>query len=315
MPLNSPEWCWMDGEWVRYEDATVHLTTHALHYGSSVFEGIRAYEQVGGTATFRLNCHLRRLMDSCRLARIAPLAFTPNEIRQACLEIVERNRHGSCYLRPLVHRGAGSLGLNPESSPVHVSLLSFEWGPYLGAEALEHGVDVTISSWRRAAPDAMASLGKIGGQYVVNSLVSIEAKQNGYHEGILLDQAGFVSEGAGENLFAVYDGGLVTPPISSSILGGITRDTVITLARDLGLEVREERLTRDRLLLADELFMTGTAAELTPVRSIDRVDVGAGRPGPVTRRLQGEFFDLVQGRLPDRHGWLERVPQFEASVV
>jgi branched-chain amino acid aminotransferase len=199
--------------------------------------------------------------------------------------------------------------------PIHVSILSFEWGEYLGDGALERGVNATISSWRRAAPDAMAALGKIGGQYVVNSLVSLEAQQNGFQEGIMLDHTGHVAEGAGENLFVVADGTLLTPPLSSSILGGITRRTILELARDLGIEVREERLTRDRLYVADELFMTGTAAEITPVRSVDWVEIGDGRPGPITRRLQSEFFGIVHGRIPDRHGWLQPVPQFETSVI
>ncbi|MBZ0112364.1 MAG: branched-chain amino acid transaminase, partial [Thermoanaerobaculia bacterium] len=285
--MKNSQWCWLDGKWTRWEDANVHLTTHALHYGSSVFEGIRAYDGAHGPAVFRLGRHMRRLFDSCRMARMTPESVDREELTLACLELVERNQHGSCYLRPLVFRGDGGLGLDPTPRPIRVSILSFEWGPYLGAEALEKGVDVMISSWRRAAPDAMAALGKIGGQYVVNSLVSMEAKQNGYHEGILLDHSGHVSEGAGENLFAVYEGRLVTPPLADSILGGITRDTLMVLAQDLGVEVREERLTRDRLLIADELFMTGTAAEVTPIRSVDRIEIGAGSPGPVTLRLQG----------------------------
>jgi branched-chain amino acid aminotransferase len=246
---------------------------------------------------------------------MTPTSFDAEDMTLACLELIERNQHGSCYLRPLIFRGEGGMGLDPTPRPIRVSILSFDWGPYLGAEALEMGVDVMISSWRRAAPDAMAALGKIGGQYVVNSLVSVEAKQNGFHEGILLDHSGCVSEGAGENIFAVYQGRLVTPPLADSILGGVTRETVMTLARDLDIEVREERLTRDRLYLADELFMTGTAAEITPVRSVDRIEIGPGIPGPVTRRIQGEFFDLVHGRIADRHGWMMPVPQFEISVV
>ena len=315
MTIKNSQWCWMDGKWVRWDDANVHITTHALHYGSSVFEGIRAYDAGEGPAIFRLGCHLRRLFDSCRIARMVPDGIGLEEMTEACLEIVERNQHGSCYLRPLIHRGAAGLGLNPSSSPIHVSVLSFEWGPYLGAGALERGVDVMISSWRRAAPDAMAALGKIGGQYVVNSLVSVEAEQNGYDEGIMLDQSGHVAEGAGENLFVVSNGVLITPPLGSSILGGITRDTALVIARDMGIEVREERLTRDRLYIADELFMTGTAAEVTPVRSVDRIEVGTGRPGPITQRIQKEFFDIVHSRTPDRFGWLLPVPQFQASVV
>ncbi len=304
MITNRSEWCWIDGQWTRWENATVHISTHALNYGSSAFEGIRAYEGSNGPNVFRLDAHVRRLMNSCRLLRMDTAPFGQLELSHACVELVERNQHGACYLRPIVFRAAGGLALNPLDVPVTAAIFSVEWGAYLGNDALENGVDAAISSWRRAAPDAMSPLGKIGGQYVINSLVTAEAQENGFHEGIMLDQDGYVAEGAGENLFVVENDVIVTPPLSSSILAGITRDSIVELAHDLGYTVEFERLTRDRLLLCDEVFFTGTAVEVTPVRSVDRVAIGAGRPGPITKHLQSEFFDIVSGRIADRRGWL-----------
>ncbi|MCG8461443.1 MAG: branched-chain amino acid transaminase [Holophagales bacterium] len=299
-------WIWMDGEWLPWADATVHVSVHALHYGSSVFEGIRAYETPSGPAVFRLEDHLRRMADSAKLMRM-DLPFDPQVLESACLELVERNGHGACYLRPLAFRGSGSLAVDGQSLPVHIVLLSFEWGAYLGDEALEHGIDAAVSSWRRFAPDSLAPLGKIGGQYVNNQFVSAEARLHGYEEGIVLDTQGQICEGGGENLFLVRDGALITPPVSASILAGITRDTVLHLAGDLGVAVREAAIPRDLLYLADEVFMTGTAAEITPVRSVDRIPIGSGARGPITARLQREFFRVVRGETTDRHGWLTHI--------
>ncbi|NJL26980.1 MAG: branched-chain amino acid transaminase [Thermoanaerobaculia bacterium] len=308
--MSSPrsEWIWFEGAWTAWDQARVHVTAHSLHYGSNAFEGIRAYETAAGPAIFRLGAHVRRLFQTCKLLRMDMSPWSEQRIAELCVEIVARNRHSSCYIRPLVYRDSGAMGLNPLGCPVELTIFSFEWGRYLGPEAIEAGVDAAVSSWRRFAPGTMSALGKIGGQYVGNQFSSVEARLNGFAEGIMLDADGYVAEGAGENLFIVIDGELNTPPLSSSILAGITRDTVLTLARDRGLAVRETHLTRDMLYLADELFMTGTAAEVTPVRSVDRIPIGDGRRGPITEQLQADFFGIVNGTLPDRHGWLTRVP-------
>ena len=315
MTLAHPEWVWHDGQWVPWDSATVHVTAHALHYGSSVFEGIRAYETPDGPAVFRLPEHILRFFDSAKLLRFDFEGLTQERVVELCLEIVARNQHKACYIRPLAFRGSGTLQLNPEGCPARVSILSFEWGRYLGNEAIENGIDAAVSSWRRLSPGSAMPRGKIGGQYVSNSLVSVEASNNGYQEGIMLDQSGVVSEGAGENLFLVIDGELVTPPLGSSILAGITRNSIFQLAHDKGLRVHQEVVTRDMLYLCDELFMTGTAAEITPVRSVDQIAVGDGKPGPLTRLLQEEFFGIVRGEVADRHGWLTRVPQTETTVA
>lgn len=315
MTSAHPEWVWHDGKWVRWEEATVHVTAHALHYGSSAFEGIRAYETTSGPAVFRLPEHIVRFFDSVKLLRMEMGDLDRERVTELCLEIVARNEHKSCYIRPLAFRGSGSMGLNPMGNPTIVTILSFEWGRYLGSEAIEQGIDAAVSSWRRFSPGSAMPRGKIGGQYASNSLVSVEAANNGYQEGIMLDSNGVVSEGAGENLFLVLDGELVTPPLGSSILAGITRNSVLQLAADQGLTVHQEAVTRDMLYLCDELFMTGTAAEITPVRSVDHIPVGEGRPGPITRLLQDEFFGIVTGQSEDRHGWLMPVPELQTTVV
>lgn len=315
MTAPKSEWIWHDGNWVRWEDATVHVTAHALHYGSSVFEGIRAYETGDGTATFRLDDHVTRFFDSAKLLRMDLGDLTRSRVSELCQEIVTRNRHAACYIRPLAFRNLGAMGLDPLPCDVVVTLLSFEWGRYLGAEAIEQGIDAGVSSWRRLPPGSSMPRGKIGGQYVSNQLVSVEAKSNGFQEGILLDHNGVVSEGAGENLFLVIDGRIITPPLGSSILAGITRNTVMHLAEELGFSLREEVVTRDMLYLCDELFMTGTAAEITPVRSVDRIAVGDGKRGPVTQRLQEEFFGITSGAIEDRHGWMKPVPQRQSTPV
>ncbi|MEM1183030.1 MAG: branched-chain amino acid transaminase [Acidobacteriota bacterium] len=301
--MKSSEWIWKDGHWVRWDDATVHISAHALHYGSSVFEGIRAYDTPRGPQIFRLGDHMRRFRDSAKLMRME-LGHSAEDLEGVCCELVERNRHRACYLRPVALRGTGGLGVDGRHLPVTTAIFSMEWGAYLGDEALENGVDAAVSSWRRFGAGTMAPLGKIGGQYVNNQFVSAEAHINGYEEGIVLDAQGFVSEGGGENLFLVREGRILTPALSSSILAGITRHTVLQLARDRGIEVQETVISRDLLYLADEVFMTGTAAEITPVRSIDRMPIGAGHRGPVTETLQSDFFALVNGAAPDRHGWM-----------
>jgi branched-chain amino acid aminotransferase len=313
MSIEKSEWIWMSGRWVKWDQATVHVTAHALHYGSSAFEGIRAYEGEEGPGIFRLDRHLERLLDSCKLLRFDMGSWDLDTLTQVTLELVARNKHKSCYIRPIAFRGAENMGVYPMTCPVELAIFSFPWGRYLGPEAIEQGVDVHVSSWRRYAPATSAPLGKIGGQYVTNQFVAVEARQLGFAEGIMLDSFGYVSEGGGENLFLVRRGEITTTPLSSSILEGVTRDSVIQIAKDLGYTVRFENVTREMLYLCDELFMTGTAAEITPVRSVDRIQVGSGKRGPVTKRMQGEFFGIVEGTLPDRHGWLTRVPRLVSA--
>lgn len=298
---------WMDGAFVPWDDATIHVASHVVHYGSSVFEGIRVYEATTGPAVFCLEPHVRRLEDSCRIFRM-PLPYSREQLAQAILETVGTNGHRSCYIRPVVFRGVESLAVDHRKCPLHVAIITIEWGRYLGAEAIEQGVDVMVSSWRRMAPDTHPGMGKIGGNYVNSAFVVMEAVDNGFAEGIALDVQGYLSEGSGENLFVIRDGVVYTPPLAASILGGVTRHVVLTLCRDAGIEVREMAIPREMLYVADEAFFTGTAAEITPIRSVDRQPVGPGRRGPITARLQEQFFGITGGRLPDRHGWLTPVP-------
>lgn len=308
--MKNGEWIWRNGEFVPWAEATVHVSAHALHYGSSAFEGVRAYATEQGTAVFRLAEHTRRLLDTCKIARIA-MPYTEAEINTAILDLIQRNNHDACYLRPVVFRGAGTIGVEGRKNPTEVCIFSLEWGTYLGAEALEQGVDVQISSWRRIAPDTFASLAKIGGQYVNSQFITMEAHDNGFNEGIALDYNGYVSEGAGENMFVIRDGVVYSPGIGSSILLGITRDSALTILKDLGYEVRYEALPREMLYIADEIFFTGTAAEITPVRSVDRIPVGSGSRGPITKAVQDEFFAITSGKKPDPYGWLTYVRQAE----
>jgi branched-chain amino acid aminotransferase len=301
--MQKSEKIWFDGELIPWDKATVHVTTHALHYGSSVFEGIRAYAIGDSPAVFCLEPHVDRLFNSAKVYRM-DMAYTKEEITKAILGTVKANKHAACYIRPLVFRGAGGLGVNPQNSPVVTMILTMEWGQYLGPEAIEQGVDVGVSSWGRMAPNTFPAAAKIGGQYVNSQLIVMEAVRHGYVEGIALDASGFVSEGSGENIFVISKGKIVTPPLASSILQGVTRDCVITLAQDLGYTVREEKIPRELLYMADEVFFTGTAAEITPIRSIDGISIGAGHRGPITERLQTEFFGITGGEIPDRHGWL-----------
>ncbi len=304
--MQKSDWIWHNGEWVAWDDATFHVSAHGLHYGSSVFEGIRAYDTADGPAIMALEPHVRRLFNSCKIARI-DVPFTPEQISEAIVRTVARNKHQSCYIRPLVFRGSETIGVDGRACPTEVVIFTMEWGRYLGAEAIEQGVDVMVSSWRRMAPDTLPALAKIGGQYVGSQLITMEAKDNGFTEGIALDTNGYVSEGAGENIFLVFGDEIMTPPLAASILGGVTRACVVELAQDLGYTVREQLIAREMLYTADEMFFTGTAAEITPVRSVDRVPVGKGERGPVTQRIQDAFFAITAGRLPDRFGWLTHV--------
>ena len=297
---------WHNGSIKPWAEATVHVSAHALHYGSSVFEGERVYATHRGPAYFRLTDHTHRLFESASMYEI-DVGYTEDEINAACIELIRVNQMASAYVRPIVFRGAGALGVLPkDGSPVDVSIMALDWGAYLG-DALEVGADVCVSSWNRAAPNTFPSWAKAGGNYLNSQLIAFEARRGGYDEGIALGHNGLLSEGAGENLFLVRKGRLFTPPTSAGILAGITRDTIITLAEDMGLRVEERDMPREALYSADEIFMTGTAAEVTPVRSVDRKPVGKGEPGPITRALQQAFFGLFDGRTEDSRGWLNYV--------
>lgn len=298
---------WRDGQFINWEDATIHVMSHVVHYGSSVFEGIRCYETPNGTAIFRLPDHLRRLRNSCKIYRM-PLEHSFETLVQACIDTVAANDVRHCYLRPVVARTGQQMGVYPMDVPVETFIIAWKWGNYLGEDALRNGADVCVSSWRRPAPDTFPAMAKAGGNYLNSQLSKVEARQNRYIEGIMLDSFGFVSEGSGENLFLVRDGVLFTSTLASGILQGITRDSVARIARDIGYEVREQVIPREMLYIADELFFSGTAAELTPIRSVDRIQVGEGRPGPITRAIQTEFMDIAKGRVEDRYGWLTMVP-------
>lgn len=305
--MEKTEKVWLDGQLVPWDEATVHVASHALHYGSSVFEGIRAYERPDGAAIMCLEEHLDRLWGSCKVYR-TEIPFTRDEIHQAILDTVRVNGDKACYIRPIVLRGMGTFSLDHRLCPAHVAIITIKMGTYLGPDAAERGVEVGVSSWRRMAPNTYPAATKIGGQYVNSQLIATEAVDHGYTEGIALDVNGYVSEGSGENIFLLRRGKLLTPPLAGSILDGITRNCVITLAEELGLEVREESIPRELLYLADEVFFCGTAAEITPIRAVDRIEVGSGRRGPVTAQLMTAFFDIVEGRVPDRYGWLTLVP-------
>lgn len=304
--MSNTPFLWHNGRIKAWADASVHVSTHALHYGSSVFEGERVYATPQGPAYFRLAEHTRRLFESAAIYEIE-IGYSEDEINAACLELIRANAMRSAYVRPIVFRGAGGLGVLPKGgSPVEVAIMALDWGAYLG-DALEKGADVCVSSWHRPAPNTLPSWAKAGGNYLSSQLIGLEARRGGYDEGIALGHNGLLSEGAGENLFLVKRGKLLTPPSSAGILAGITRDSVLTLAADLGITVEERDLPREALYTADEVFMTGTAAEITPVRSVDRKVVGKGEPGPITRQLQQAFFGLFDGRTEDRWGWLSLV--------
>jgi branched-chain amino acid aminotransferase len=304
---------WMNGTLVEWKDATIHIASHVIHYGSGVFEGARCYATPRGSACFRLDAHMRRLQLSAKIYRME-YALDLAGWESAVLETIRANGMKSCYIRPILYRGYESLGVNPFSCPVDAAIMLWDWGAYLGTEALEEGCDVKIASWARMAPNTLPAMAKSSANYANSALIKMEAITDGYSEGIALDVHGNVSEGSGQNIFIVRDGLVYTPSLGSSILGGITRDSVITLARDLGYTVAESIVPREALYTADEVFVVGTAAEVTPIRSVDKIKVGSGRRGPITEALQRAFFDVVNGRVADTHGWLTYVYSEEASL-
>jgi branched-chain amino acid aminotransferase len=304
---------WMNGKLVDWRDATIHIGSHVVHYGSGVFEGARCYSTPKGSACFRLDAHMRRLMESAKIYRM-DYTLDLKGWMDAVLETIRANEMKACYIRPLVYRGYETLGVNPLGNPVDAAIMVWDWGAYLGHDALEDGVDVKVSSWTRMAPNTLPAMAKATANYANSQLIKMEAIADGYSEGIALDVNGNLSEGSGQNLLIVRDGAIFTPPLGSSILGGITRDSVMTLARELGYTVTETVLPREALYTADEVFFVGTAAEVTPVRSVDKIKVGSGHRGPVTTALQHAFFDVVNGKTPDRHGWLTYVYPAEASL-
>jgi len=303
MAMPQSEKIWFNGKFVNWKDAKIHVLSHVVHYGSSVFEGIRCYSTKKGSAVFRLQEHMRRLFDSAKIYRME-ISYTQEELCAAVLETIRVNGLQACYIRPVVFRGYGALGVIPFDCPVETAIAVWEWGQYLGPEALEKGVAVCISSWNRMAPNTFPFLAKAGGNYLNSQLVKMEAQLDGYDEGIVLSPDGLVSEGSGENLFVVKNGTIYTPASHFSILPGITRHTAITLARDSGLRVESRAIPREFLYIADEVFFTGTAAEITPIRSIDKIQIGSGRRGPITQQLQETFFKAINAEVEDRHGWL-----------
>ncbi len=305
MPVKKVDKIWMDGKLIDWDDAKIHVLSHVVHYGSSWFEGIRSYDTKRGPAIFRLDAHLRRLYDSTKIYRVA-IPYSVAQLEVAIKETIRVNKMKACYIRPVVYRGYGEVGLNPLKCPVSVMIAVWEWGSYLGSEALDHGIDVCVSSWHRSAPNTIPSMAKSGGNYLNSQLIKMEAVLDGYTEGIALDAFGNISEGSGENVFLVRDNTLYTPPLTAAILPGITRLSVMKVAEDLGYRVVEAEVPREMLFVADEVFFTGTAAEVTPIRSVDKIAVGDGKPGPVTRALQKAFFEIVQTG-NDKYGWLNFV--------
>ncbi|HXD17473.1 MAG TPA: branched-chain amino acid transaminase [Vicinamibacterales bacterium] len=305
---------WMNGSLVDWKDAKIHVGSHIVHYGSGVFEGARCYDTLGGPACFRLDAHIRRLMDSARIYRMEP-KYGAQELTDAIFETITANGFRACYIRPIVYRGYDSLGVNPLPCPVDVAVMVWEWGAYFTKEAIEEGLDVKISTWARNAPNTTPAMAKSVANYANAQLIKLEAIAEGYAEGIALDIFGNLSEGSGQNVFVVREGVIYTPPVGNSVLWGITRDSVMTIARELGFDVREQTLPRETLYIADEVFFVGTAVEVTPIRSVDRVKVGRGRRGPVTEAIQQRFFQIVKGELPDTHGWLQFVHSPATSGV
>ncbi len=305
---------WHNGKFINWDDAQVHVLAHVITYGSAVFEGIRCYHTSQGPAIFRLRDHMRRLQNSSRIYRI-DLPFSLDEICQAALDLVRVNRMDSCYMRPIVLRGYGEPGVDPKGCPIELFIACWEWGKYLGEEALRSGVDVCISSWNRPAPNTLPQMAKAAANYMNSQLIRMEATANGYTEGIALDVNGYVSEGSGENVFIVMDGAVITAPLSNSTLPGITRHTVLTLCRDMGIPVLEQIIPREMLYVANELFFSGTAVEITPIRSVDKIKIGSGTRGPITKQIQDEFFALTSGTKPDRHSWLTPIPVPAGAAV
>ncbi len=306
MSLEPTQWIWMNGRLVPWDEARIHVLSHVVHYGSAVFEGIRCYETARGPAVFRLRDHVDRLVRSARIYRME-IPYVPAELERACLDAVRANGLPACYIRPVVFRGYGEVGVNPLGCPVETAVAVWRWGAYLGHGTQEAGVEAQVSSWTRIAPNTLPAMAKAAANYANSQLIKMEALVNGYAEGIALDAQGYVSEGSGENLFLVRGGILFTPPVAGSILPGVTRSTVLTLAGELGIPVREERIPREGLYVADEAFFTGTAAEITPIKSVDRIRIGPDCPGAVTLSLSEAFHRAVRGEPSDRHGWLTPV--------
>jgi branched-chain amino acid aminotransferase len=302
--LKPTEKIWHNGRFIAWQDATMHVLSHVVSYGSSVFEGLRCYQTPSGPAVFRLSEHVRRMFDSARIYRMNEIRFSQEQIAEAILELVRVNHMDSCYIRPIVLRGYGEMGVNGQANPIDVYLACWEWGQYLGEAALAKGVDVCVSSWTRIAPNTLPALAKAGANYMNSQLIKMEAISNGYTEGIALDASGYVSEGSGENIFIVRDGKIITPPMGNSALMGITRDCIFKLAAELGIEIHEGQVPREMLYIADEIFFSGTAAEITPIRSVDRIQVGCGSRGPITEKLQKAFFGIITGSAEDRFHWL-----------
>jgi branched-chain amino acid aminotransferase len=303
MPIQTTANIWHNGTLIPWEKAQIHVLSHVVHYGSSVFEGIRCYAQPQAAAIFRLPEHMQRLLDSAKIYRMG-LPYSLDQLCTGVVDLVEANETAPCYIRPIALRGYGEIGVNPKGSPIDVYIANFPWGKYVPGD---EGADVCISSWNRAAPNTLPSLAKAGGGYLNSQLIRMEAEANGYVEGIALDVNGYLSEGSGENLFVVRNGVLYTTPLTNSVLSGITRDSVLTLARNLGIPVVEQAMPRELLYIADEAFFTGTAAEVTPIRSVDRILVADGETGPITKQLADEFFGIANGLRPDRFGWLTPV--------
>ena len=302
-PFNENGKVWMNGRLVPWKDANIHIASHVIHYGSSLFEGFRAYETPGGTAVFRLEGHIKRLYNSCKMYRME-VPYSSEEFNRAVIDTIRANGYKSCYIRPIIYRGYNTLGVDPLPNPVDCAILVWNWGKYLGEEALESGVDVKVSTWWRLAPNTLPALAKSGANYMNSQLIKMEALLDGYAEGIALNIRGHISEGSGENIFLVQNGAIYTPPLSSSVLPGITRDSVITLIKEMGMRLIEETIPRESLYIADEVFFTGSAAEITPIRSIDKITIGTGKRGPVVRKLQEAFFGYINCARDDTYNWL-----------
>ena len=303
MPVTPTEQIWRNGSWIKWDDATLHVLSHVVSYGSAVFEGIRCYDTKQGPAIFRLREHMQRLINSAKIYRME-LPHSVEQFGNVATELVRRNKLNACYVKPMVLRGYGEVGVNPLNSPIDCYMACWTWGAYLGPEALTKGVEVGVSSWTRIAPNTLPAMSKAAANYMNSQLIRMEAQFNGYTEGIALDTDGHVSEGSGMNVFLVHEGKLYTPPLATSILPGITRDAIVTIAQDLDIPVKETVIPREMLYIADEVFFVGTAVEVTPIRSVDHIQVGKGVAGPVTRRIQEEFFALTSGTKQDRHNWL-----------
>jgi branched-chain amino acid aminotransferase len=300
---SKAKYVWINGEYVEWDSAKIHICSHVIHYGTGVFEGIRCYKTPKGPAIFRMQDHTDRLFNSAKIYRM-DIPFTKDQVNTAMLDLIRKNKHEECYVRPIAYRGYQELGVNPFNCPVDLALITWYWGKYLGPEALEQGVDVMVSSWNRMAPNTFPAMSKTCANYMNSQLIKMEAIKYGFVEGIALDVNGFLSEGSGENLFVVHKGVIHTPPLHATILPGITRNTVVTLARELGYQVVETMMLREMLYIADEVFFTGSAAEVTPIRSVDKIPVGEGRRGPITKKLQETFFEVIDCKREDSHGWL-----------